>query len=35
MRACVVAVVNRFLRGIPKSDVRRVENVLQRMLANG
>ena len=34
MRACVVSVLNHYLRGIPKSDVRHLENTLQRMLAN-
>jgi DNA-binding MarR family transcriptional regulator len=35
MQACVVGVVNRFLRGIPKSEVKQAEGVLRRMLANG
>jgi DNA-binding MarR family transcriptional regulator len=34
MKACVVVTLNRFLRGIPEADVRRVEEVLRRMLEN-
>jgi len=34
MQACVVRVLNRFVRGISKSDVRQAESVLRRMLAN-
>lgn len=35
MQTCVVGVLNRFLRGISKSEVRQAESVLRRMLANG
>jgi DNA-binding MarR family transcriptional regulator len=34
MRICVVAVLNRCLRGISKSEVAQAEGVLRRMLAN-
>ncbi len=34
MRTCVVAVLNRCLRGISRSEVAQAESVLQRMLAN-
>jgi DNA-binding MarR family transcriptional regulator len=34
MKAAVVTVLNRFLRGVSKSEVRQVEGVLRRMLAN-
>jgi DNA-binding MarR family transcriptional regulator len=34
MQTCVVRVINRFLRGISKSEVRQAESVLRRMLAN-
>jgi DNA-binding MarR family transcriptional regulator len=34
MRACVDAVVQRFLQGIAADDIRRVEDVLQKMLQN-
>jgi DNA-binding MarR family transcriptional regulator len=35
LRAASMAVQNRFLRGFSKSDVRQLEILLQRMLANG
>jgi DNA-binding MarR family transcriptional regulator len=35
IRAIMAAVLNRQLRGVPQSDVRRMESVLKRMLANG
>jgi MarR family transcriptional regulator, multiple antibiotic resistance protein MarR len=35
MKTCVVATLNRFLRGIPEADVRRAEDVLRKMLDNG
>ena len=34
MRACVIATINRFVRGIPEADVRCAEGVLRRMLEN-
>jgi DNA-binding MarR family transcriptional regulator len=34
MQACVVGVLNRFLRGVSKTEVRQAESVLRRMLAN-
>jgi DNA-binding MarR family transcriptional regulator len=34
VKLIVVGVLNRFLRGIAKSEVRQVEGVLRRMLAN-
>ena len=35
IRATVIGVLNQQLRGISKSEVRQVEGVLRRMLANG
>jgi DNA-binding MarR family transcriptional regulator len=34
MQACLTRVVNRLLKGVTKTQVREVENVLKRMLAN-
>jgi DNA-binding MarR family transcriptional regulator len=34
MQACVVAVLNRLVRGISRSEVAQAESVLRRMLAN-
>jgi DNA-binding MarR family transcriptional regulator len=34
MQTCVVRVLNRFLRGISRSEVRQAESVLRRMLTN-
>jgi DNA-binding MarR family transcriptional regulator len=34
MRACAIKVMNRFLRGIPKAEIRQLENTLQRILSN-
>ncbi|HTW75169.1 MAG TPA: MarR family transcriptional regulator [Steroidobacteraceae bacterium] len=35
MQVCVVRVLNRFVRGISRSEVRQAESVLRRMLVNG
>jgi DNA-binding MarR family transcriptional regulator len=35
MQACLTKVVNRLLKGVTKTEVRAVEKVLKRMLANG
>jgi DNA-binding MarR family transcriptional regulator len=34
MRACVTGVLNHYLRGIARTEIRHLENTLQRMLAN-
>jgi len=34
MQACLTKVVNRLLKGVTKTQVREVERVLKRMLAN-
>ena len=35
MQACLSRVVNRLLKGVTRTEVREVEKVLKRMLANG
>jgi MarR family transcriptional regulator, multiple antibiotic resistance protein MarR len=34
MRACVAAVLNRFLRGFSRAEVRQLEGLLERMIEN-